>query len=862
MRWNNFGFTLGGPVTLLGYNKNRNKTFFFYSQEWRKVITYNTFNPVLPTRSMLTGTMLQPVCITTTTGCPAGAAPVTQIPVNLINPNSAAYIKDIFGKLPLQDGSTVAATTSGFFPVKNIFNSRQEMFRIDHQINEKFNLWGRVTIDDIPTTESGGLFGQSTVPNMATTTTNSPGRGVVLHSVNIFRPTLVNDVFIQLLPECDSHRAGRTLGEGQQSRHQPQDAVSESRGSSPGRDHDQRAEPQRRRAVHRLQPQLRLDRQPCRGSRAGIRRSSATAGTAITRPRTPTAGRVRLASRVPAFPPARPPSNSRSPISCWATSPPSPSRRRISPRTSGRGSTKLYAQDDFKVSPRLTLYLGVRWSFFGQPTDNNGQMSNFSPSAYDPAKAPKIDVTTGNVIPGTSNWQTNGLIIGGKNSPYGNKISNDNYHNFAPRIGLAWDPFGTGKTSIRAGYGIYHDATLFGIYEQNIFANPPYVASVTYTNASFTDVTSGTAGINPLGPNATSVLAPRGTQIPALTPYTQQWSMNIQQQLPRGAVLEVGYFGSKGTHLLGVVDLNQAKPGAALAAGLKNTTGTGANGPGTTVFTSSDWPRINSIRPFEGFNAFSAIQSAFDSNYHSLQAHLRKSFGAAGLIGFAYTFSKTLTDNGSDRSNAPQNSYNWHDGEYGPAPTDRRQVLTANYVYTLPFFNHGRGLLNSAAGGWQISGIVSAYTGQPSTITTTGVDPAGLGIGNGGPASARPDQICDPNVGAPKTYGGSAQSSAEGLTWFNTACFAPVPQGVVRPGNAGRYTVRGPGFFNLDTSIMKNFNISREGTWKLQVRVETFNTLNWVNPSAFGTSNTATNFGQITAFRAARRIQLGAKIYF
>jgi hypothetical protein len=194
VRWNDFGFTLGGPVTLLGYNKNRNKTFFFYSQEWRKVITYNTFNPVLPTRSMLTGTMLQPVCITTTTGCPAGAAPVTQIPVNLINPNSAAYIKDIIGKLPLQEGSTVAATTSGFFPVKNIFSARQEMFRIDHQINEKFNLWGRVTIDDIPTTESGGLFGQSTVPNMATTTTNSPGRGVVLHSVNIFRPSLVNDV--------------------------------------------------------------------------------------------------------------------------------------------------------------------------------------------------------------------------------------------------------------------------------------------------------------------------------------------------------------------------------------------------------------------------------------------------------------------------------------------------------------------------------------------------------------------------------------------------------------------------------------------------------------------------------------------
>jgi hypothetical protein len=184
-------------------------------------------------------------------------------------------------------------------------------------------------------------------------------------------------------------------------------------------------------------------------------------------------------------------------------------------------------------------------------------------------------------------------------------------------------------------------------------------------------------------------------------------------------------------------------------------------------------------------------------------------------------------------------------------------------VYTLPFFNHGRGILNSAVGGWQLSGIVAAYTGQPTTITTSGVDPAGLGIGNGGPASLRPDQICDPNQGAPHTYGGSAQSASQGLAWFNTACFAAVPQGVVRPGNAGRYTVRGPGFFNLDTSIMKNFNISKEGQWKLQLRAETFNTLNWVNPSGFASANnTATNFGQISSFRAARRIQLGAKINF
>ena len=193
VRWNDYGFTIGGPVIFPGYNKNRNKTFFFYSQEWRKIITYATFNPTLPTTGMLTGQMLQPVCITTLTGCPSGSTPVTQIPANLINPNSAAYIKDIFGKLPLLSGSTTVTTTSGFYPVKSVFNSRQEMLRVDHSFGERFNVWGRMTIDDIPTQEPGGLFLGTNVPGTGNTNTNSPGRGVVAHAVNIVRPSLISD---------------------------------------------------------------------------------------------------------------------------------------------------------------------------------------------------------------------------------------------------------------------------------------------------------------------------------------------------------------------------------------------------------------------------------------------------------------------------------------------------------------------------------------------------------------------------------------------------------------------------------------------------------------------------------------------
>ncbi len=274
---------------------------------------------------------------------------------------------------------------------------------------------------------------------------------------------------------------------------------------------------------------------------------------------------------------------------------------------------EAYAQDDFKVSPRLTLYMGVRWSFFGQPSDSHGILDNFDPALYVAANAPKIDPTTGNIIAGTGvNPSTNGIIIGGKNSPFGQKIAPNKYDNFAPRLGLAWDPFGKGTTSIRAGYGLYYDSTLFGAYEQNTFANPPFVQSVAYSNGNFSNIAAGTVGVS------LSPLVLHASQLPADVPYTQQWSFDIQHQFAKDIVFDVGYVGTKGTHLLGEVDINEAPPGAALAAGLHT-----ANG--NTIFTSTDDPRINAIRPYLGFNAINAIESAFDSNYNALQASVRKS---------------------------------------------------------------------------------------------------------------------------------------------------------------------------------------------------------------------------------------------
>ena len=844
IRWNDFGGTIGGPVYLGRWNKDKNKTFFFFSEEARRIVTYTPYNPSLPTASMLQGNFSQPVCIALVNGtCPTGSAPVTQISPTLFNPISEAYIKDIFGKLPLPASSISAYSFNG----RNVFNSRQEIVRIDQAFSEKFSLWGKFENDAIPTVEPGGLFTGSSIPNGATTDTNSPAQNLVIHVVNVFKPTMVNEAGFDY-----SHSAIHSTPVGVTANaNSPDVAPPEPFANQDG------VIPEV--AITGLStvvgygPYNERNRNWAGFDSFSWVKGSHTLKFGITEDRYNKSENAANQEGVFSFSSAGVPTGTSTYNQGWANfllgnvaSFTMPSLD-ITPNI-WQWQTEAYVQDNFRVTPRLTLYGGVRWSYFGSPTESNGVLNNFDPALYVAANAPQINPANGNVVPGTgTNFATNGIIVGGKNSPFGSKVTNDKWKNFAPRVGLAWDPFGNGKTSIRVGYGIFYDSVEIGTYESNIFNNPPLVQSVTFSNALFSNITGGTAGVS------ASTLFLKATQLPALVPYTQQWNFDIQRDLAKGILLDVAYVGSKGTHLLGVVDLNQVAPGVALAAGLHQ-----ANGD--TRFTTTDDPRINAVRPYLGFNAINAEETAFDSNYHSLQIHLRKNFGSVGLLDAAYTWSKYMTDAGAD-STAPQSSFNWHEGEYGPSPLDRQQVLAINYVYLIPAFAHSKGVLHQALGGWEVAGIPSAYSGTPFTVTTSSVDPAGLGLIGNSASSSRPDMVCDPRASQPKQF--TTVTGTGKPTWFNTACFQPVPNGAVRPGNAGRGVIRGPGYFNIDASLVKNFGLSKEDRVKLQLRGEAYNILNWVNPSAFASTNiTSTLFGEVNSFRAARRIQIALKLTF
>jgi hypothetical protein len=329
------------------------------------------------------------------------------------------------------------------------------------------------------------------------------------------------------------------------------------------------------------------------------------------------------------------------------------------------------------------------------------------------------------------------------------------------------------------------------------------------------------------------------------TPYTQQWSLETQRQITRDWLTSVAYVGSKGTNLLGYIDINQIQPNLAYNSGFA---------PTTTNYTSSaaELP-LNNLRPYLGYNAINVIEPWFNSNYNSLQAYTQKRFKGDNQISASYTWSKNMTDNGSDRSNAPQNSYNFNRGEYGLATYDRKSVFNLNFVYMLPIFTTQKGLMGKSLGGWEVSGIAQYYTGLPYTVTTSSSDPAALGLIGSSGASARPDLLCNPYAGWSSTR----------TSWFNTACFVNPAAGQHHVGDEGRSVLRGPGYEGWSTSLSKNVVFGQDGRYRFQLRGEASNVLNHTNPSTFGsTNNTSSLFGQITGYRDPRIIQLGAKMYF
>ena len=854
LRYNDFGGTIGGPFFIPNfYNQSKEKTFFFFSEEVRRVTTPVTQTSVVPTAQERQGTFQQPVCIAVDAsgGCTATG---TQISSANFDPVSAAYLKDVFANMPLppaSDGVLVSV-----FP--GVFNYREELVRADHVINRKVSLMGRLVYDHIPTKEPFGLFGpQSRVPGVANNSTNSPGHQWMGRVTWQIAPSIFNEAgyaysygaivsdptgslarsnspdvanAIKLPYTAQLNRIPNLLFD---------DGFNSLAGFGEYRDYNRNHNAFDNASWIRGRHAMKFGfgfhhyqkKENAAGDNAGNLEFDST--------NLPAGGIAReqdFANFLLGFVSS---DFSQSPTDITADT-----RQNL---------WEFYGQDEFRMASNLSITFGLRYSLFKTPYDGTNKLTTFDPSVYSAAKAPTL-TASGRLVLGTGD-PLNGIIVGGVNSPYGDAITRQDKKNFAPRLGVAWDPFKKGRTSVRAGYGIFYDSVAAGLIEDNVFNNPPFLGSAEFGGGVFlSDLSSLAASASTIPPSLWT------TDPHWHTPYSQQWNLDVQQSMGRGWLFDIGYVGNKGTHLVGVIDINQVGPGAALAAGIVvpgQILGCNAtNSNFGSCSTSTAARLLNRIRPFVGYGTIGQISPRFYSNYNSLQVSAEKRFSDNSTVNLFYTWSHALTDNQSDRSSGIQNS-SCPVCDYGRASLDRRHVFTGNYVYELPWRRSQQGLAGHLLGGYEFSGILTINSGLPFTVFTARGqgDPAAVGVNtsgapnNGSVATPRPNQVGNPNNG-PKTFD----------QFFNIAAFAPVTVAGAS-GNERRGAVNGPGLWRYDMALLKNTRI-RE-SMNLQFRAEAFNLFNHTNFQTVGTTLTTTStFGHVTAVRDPRILQLALKLAF
>ncbi|MEO8727640.1 MAG: TonB-dependent receptor, partial [Acidobacteriaceae bacterium] len=740
LRYNDFGGTIGGPVFVPHlYNTHKDKTFFFFSEEVRRV---NESSPALALapNALERGanpTFPTPVCLDQIS-C---ATFSNVIPIGMINPAAAAYLKDVYSHVPLpQDPATDLLRSNQ----TNVFNFHQEIIRIDQNFSQRFSGFVRYMNDSIPTIEGGGLFNGNSIPNITQTSTNSPGKNIAASVTAVITPTLVNQ-----LEYAWSYGAVLSTNTGQLAASASPDVVSaitlpypqslnripsigfgQGQGSFFGfgnyRDYNRNHS-----VFDNLTKVIGLHTLRFGFNYNSYQKSENSGGN--------NAGTFSFQEGLTA--PGVDPSDPRSDWSqefanfLLGNSTQFSQLSQDIRAVTRQNQLEFYGQDSYRVRPNLTLSYGLRYSLFRQPYDGQGHATNFVPSLYDPSHAPTIDASgniclvaancdqsAGPILPNPNYDPLNGIIVGGKNSPYGDQIAPSPSHDFAPRLGIAWDPFSDGKTSVRAGYGIFFDAPSVGsLLENNTFINPPFVQGAVLNNAPLNDPAAGQT--SPPTPFEIG-----GTTTHFRQPYTQQYNLDLQRQFPKDILFDIGYYGSKGTHLIAAEDINQPLPGA---YGAQLDAGSSA--------------LINGIRPYVGYGPIGIYNSDRKSNYNSLQVSAQKRFSAT-TVAVNYTWSHNLTNLPADPNYSfPQDTRN-PGADYGPSRFDRRHVLNANFVYFLPFFRAQKSFVGHVLGGWELSGILEFTSGAWQTATTASqTDPGALGLFTSSAVAylPRPDQIAD-----------------------------------------------------------------------------------------------------------------------
>ena len=874
LRYNVPGFNIGGPVEFKSSNP---KTFFFYNQEWRREINGGSIHNLVPTAAMfgfgssgtnvasspnLTGegqayvpNTTDPVAIAKFAAyglSPGQPFPNDTIPLGLVDPTAKAYLATGY-MLPPNDSSgqyyNSAANTATYY--------REEIGRVDHEFNEKFSVFGHLIYDSLTQAAPTVAWTGNTYPTIGSLET-VPSWAGVLHVTYQIHPNLLNEAAYNengnnilitntgawhtpsgfntnpLFPSANTINkvpgieiSGGSFGASMDNGNWPwantwrsnqwKDDLSWTKGTHNykfGFAYMWTVKAQEiftdTAGTYNFNGAATGCSGPpnCAKAVNGIGLADFMLGDANYFSQAQTQDFVHIANRVYDF----------------------------------------YAMDDWRVSHRLTLNLGVRWEALPHAYDQHNRLSNFYPNLWVSANAAQFTSPTSGALntngPGFTTvsgislsnvpFYMNGIGLAGRNGISPNLVTN-HYDNVGPRVGFAYDVFGTGKSVLRGGFGIFFERNA-GNEEYNMGANVPFSNSA-QTNFAYMDnptsswVNGTSAGASPTTPQSFTGIQ---STLPITAVY--QFNLGVQQQLRSNMVAGVAFVGNTSAHLSELIDNN-------ILAGSDIKDRINVCGPacGGAAGTNSNY-----YRPYLGFNSINLETDEANSHYEGLQATFRATGWRSLTAGAAYTYSHAFDLIDAQLFNNVMNNAN-PGYQIGTAGFDRRQILVVNFDYNLPIFEHSRGLAHNVIGGWSISGVGNMQTGNPLSINE-GTNTLGLGDG-----SSYANKIG--NLTYPHTV----------TQWFNPAGAVAQPA-ILTFGNAPKAFGKGPGRDAWNLSLFKDFHFNeRTG---VQFKVESFNTWNHTQFTGVNTAvlNNSGGFngtaGAVNAVADPRIFQLGAKAYF
>jgi len=471
---------------------------------------------------------------------------------------------------------------------------------------------------------------------------------------------------------------------------------------------------------------------------------------------------------------------------------------------------EFYAGDSWKVNRKLTLDLGVRYSILLSPYQVNGLMTSFHPSLYDPNGSPTDPCNGLWIVPGKNPCIDANTKFGtnfSAGTPGPNKYLKDqNYHLFAPRLGIAYDLFGDGKTALRAGIGQFFQRDRSAIYTMS--ANAPFALNIngvqrTLDGASLSDFTQAAT-------SATGGVDPSNTM-----PNSWQWNVSVERSVAKEMSLQVAYVGNRAIHQLTTSDINEVPPDLW----------------GACAFMSN----CNSLRPYPNDGFLTWWGHLGDANYHALQT-LFKGRVKGAVINATYTYSHSIGNVPLDESNGTANSQTltWAQNpslDRGNTQINRPHIFVANLLVPLPELKGQNAFVRNSAGGWTVGGITTAESGPSTTINSSGLTenvPVGgssslnalYGTGNAGPPWA-------PGSNRRPSITGVNCAGTGGANIYNPAAFTVIGQTIGTIGNEPLGYCHGPSFVTTDLTLQKNWKITeRVG---LQFRFDAFNLFNHPN---------------------------------